>query len=197
MYVQQKNGTHGVYVRDGRYCVSTIRKIGTSAVTVYMPDGTLLTNASVTVDGLPMTTDGNGNVCVSGDKGKKVSLDIVYDGMYTGSVVVTYGEDKEVHLNQLYLLTVTATGFKYSDKFTITTTVDGVSHTGSLSMYVEPNTSVAVKAVDTSGDSNWSYSTYVKLDGTNTKKMNYTFTMDTSHDVTFTDGTSYYIGSGT
>ena len=198
MYVMKKDdGKTYVYVRNGRTYVSTLHIKGISAIMVYMPNGTPLTNASVTVDGIPTTTDGNGNVYMSGEKGKKASLDIVYDGTYTGSVVVTYGEDKEVHLNQLYLLTVTATGFTYSDKFTITTTVDGVSHTGSLSIYVEPNTSVTVKAADTSGDSNWSYSTYVKLDGTNTKKTNYTFTMDTSHDVTFTDGTSYYIGSGT
>ena len=162
-----------------------------------MPDGTLLTNANVVINGETLLTDGLGKVYVEGVKGKKASFDIVHNEMYMATVEVSYGEDAEAHLEHLYLLTVMATGFTYSDKFTITTTVDGVSHTGSLSMYVEPNTSVTIKAVDTSGDSNWSYSTYVKLDGTNTKKMNYTFTMDTSHDVTFTDGTRYYIGSGT
>ena len=198
MYVAKKDdGKTYVYIRNGKTYVSTLSPKATSALTIYMPDGTLLTNASVTVGGIPTTTDSNGKVFVSGEKGQKASINIVYDEVYIGSVVVTFGEDTEVHLKQLYRLTVTATGFTYSDKFTITTTVDGVSHTGSLSMYVESNTSVTIKAVDTSGDSDWSYSTYVKLDGTNTKKTNYTFTMDTSHDVTFTDGTSYYIGSGT
>ena len=198
MYVMKKDdGKTYVYVRNGRTYVSTLDIKGISAITVYMPNGTLLTNASVTVNGIPTTTDSNGNVYMSGDKGKKVSLDIIHNESYKTKVICVFGEDAEVHLEHLYLLTVTSTGFTYSDKFTITTTVDGVSHTGSLSMYVEPNTSVTVKAADTSGEYDYSYSTYVKLDGTNTKKMNYTFTMDTSHDVTFTDGTSYYIGSGT
>lgn len=198
MYVMKKDdGKTYVYVRNGRTCVSTLHIKGISAITVYMPNGTLLTNASVTVGGLPTTTDSNGNVFVSGEKGQKASINIVYDEVYIGSVVVTFGEDTEAHLKQLYRLTVAATGFTYSDKFTITTTVDGVSYTGSLSMYLAPNTSVTVKANDTSGESDWSYTTYVKLDGTNTKKWNYTFTMDTNHDVTFTNGTSSYIGSGT
>ena len=161
-----------------------------------MPDGSLLANASVMINGLSMQTDGAGKIYLQGTKGKKVHLDVMYNESYMAKASVVYGEDVTVNLEHLYLLTVTSTGFTYSDKFTITTTVDGVSHTGSLSMYVEPNTSVTVKAVDTSGEYDYSYSTYVKLDGTNTKKMNYTFTMDTSHDVTFTNGTSSYIGGG-
>lgn len=109
---------------------------------------------------------------------------------------ISAGEDAQVSLAETYLLTVTATGFTYSDKFTITTTVDGVSYTGSLSMYVEPNTSVTVKAVDTAGETRFYHTTYVKLDGTNTKERSYTFTMDTSHDITFTDGIRLYVGSG-
>lgn len=198
MYVAKKDdGKTYVYIRNGKTYVSTLSLKATSALTIYMPDGTLLTNASVTVDGIPTTTDSNGNVYMSGDKGKKVSLDIIHNESYKTKVICVFGEDAEAHLEHLYLLTVTATGFTYSDKFTITTTVDGVSHTGSLSMYVEPNTSVTVTARDTSGEADWYYTTYVKLDGTNTKKMNYTFTMDTNHDVTFTNGTSSYIGSGT
>lgn len=198
MYVMKKDdGKTYVYIRNGRTYVSTLHIKGSSAIAVYMPNGTLLTNASVTVDGIPTTTDSNGNVYMSGDKGKKASLNIVYDGVYTGSVVVTFGEDAEAHLKQLYLLTVTATGFTYSDKFTITTTVDGASYTGSLSLYVKPNASVAVTAQDTSSDADWNYTTYVKIDGTNTKKGSYTFTMDTSHDITFTNGSSSYVGSGT
>jgi hypothetical protein len=195
--MKKDDGKTYVYVRNGRTYVSTLHIKGSSAIAVYMPNGTLLTNASVTVNGIPTTTDGNGNVYMSGDKGKKVSLDIIHNESYKTKVICVFGEDAEAHLKQLYRLTVAATGFTYSDKFTITTTVDGVSHTGSLSMYLAPNTSVTVKANDTSGEYDWSYSTYVKLDGTNTKKWNYTFTMDTNHDVTFTNGTSSYIGSGT
>ena len=198
MYVMKKDdGKTYVYVRNGRTYVSTLSLKATSALTIYMPDGTLLTNASVTVGGIPKTTDSNGNVYMSGDKGKKVSLDIIHNESYKTKVICVFGEDVEAHLKQLYRLTVTATGFEYSYAFTITTTVDGVSHTGSLSMYVEANTSVTIKAVDTSYEADWYYTTYVKLDGTNTKKQSYTFTMDTNHDVTFTNGTSSYIGSGT
>lgn len=198
MYVMKKDdGKTYVYVRNGRTCVSTLHIKGISAITVYMPNGTTLTNASVTVDGIPTTTDGNGKVYMSGEKGKKVSLDIIHNESYKTKVICVFGEDAEAHLELLYLLTVTATGFTYSDKFTITTTVDGASYTGSLSLYVKPNASVTVKAVDTAGEYDYSYSTYVKLDGTNTRKMNYTFTMDTSHDITFTNGSSSYVGSGT
>ena len=198
MYVAKKDdGKTYVYIRNGKTYVSTLSLKATSALTIYMPDGTLLTNANVVINGETLLTDGLGKVYVEGVKGKKASFDIVHNEMYMATVEVSYGEDARVYLEKCYLLTVTATGFTYSDAFTITTTVDGVSHTGSLSMYVEPNTSVTVTARDTSGEADWYYTPYVKLDGTNTKKMNYTFTMDTSHDVTFTDGTSYYIGSGT
>lgn len=198
MYVMKKDdGKTYVYVRNGKTYVSTLPLTDTATLTVYMPNGTTLANASITVNGVAMQTDGAGKVYLQGTKGKTLYLDIVYNEMYMAIAQAIYGEDAQIHLKQLYLLTVTATGFTYSDKFTITTTVDGVSHTGSLSMYLAPNTSVTVKANDTSGESDWSYTTYVKLDGTNTKKWNYTFTMDTNHDVTFTNGTSSYIGSGT
>lgn len=198
MYVMKKDdGKTYVYVRNGRTYVSTLHIKGSSAITIYMPNGTPLTNASVTVNGTAMQTDGAGKIYLQGTKGKMVHLDVKYNESYMAKVSACYGEDVTVNLVMMYLLTVTATGFTYSDKFTITTTVDGVSYTGSLSMYVKPNASVTVKAVDTSGEYDFLYSTHVKIDGTNTKKMNYTFTMDTSHDVTFTDGSRSYIGSGT
>lgn len=197
MYVAKKDdGKTYVYVRNSKTYVNTLPLVDESVLTVYMPDGTLLTNASVTVNGTAMQTDGAGKVNLQGTKGKKVHLDVMYNEAYMTKASVVYGEDAQAHLEQMYLLTVTATGFTYSDKFTITTTVDGASYTGSLSMYLKPNTSVTVKAVDTSGESDWLYSTYVKLDGTNTKKQSYTFTMDTNHDVTFTNGTRSYIGGG-
>lgn len=193
MYVQQKNGTHGVYVRNGRTYVSTLDIKGISAITVYMPNGTLLTNASVTVDGIPTTTDGNGKVYMSGDKGKKASLDIVYDGMYTGSVVVTYGEDAQVSLLETYLLTVTATGFTYSQYFTVTTTIGDTQYEGSIAVRVPFGTSVTIK---NTGDTYYTGS-YVILDGTNTKKATYTFTMVADHTVTFTNGIYYDPNAGT
>lgn len=198
MYIAKKDdGKTYVYVRDGKTYVSTVSLKDTSMITMYLPDGTLLTNASITLNGIACMTDSNGRVSVTGEKDKPVKFQIWYNENFMGEVETKFGIDASVSLKELYLLTVAATGFTYSDKFTITTTVDGVSHTGSLSMYLAPNTSVTVKANDTSGESDWSYTTYVKLDGTNTKKWNYTFTMDTNHDVTFTNGTSSYIGSGT
>ena len=197
MYVAKKDdGKTYVYVRNGRTYVSTLSLKATSALTIYMPDGTLLTNANVVINGETLLTDGLGKVYVEGVKGKKASFDIVHNEMYMATVEVSYGEDARVYLEKCYLLTVTATGFTYSNKFTITTTVDGASYTGSLSLYVKPNASVTVTAQDTSGESDWLYSTYVKLDGTNPKKQSYTFTMDTNHDVTFTNGTRSYIGGG-
>ncbi len=193
MYVMKKDGQHYVYVRNGRTYVSTLHIKGSSAIAVYMPNGTLLTNASVTVDGIPTTTDGNGKVYVSGDKGKKASLDIAYDGMYAGSAVVTYGEDTQVSLTEPYLLTVTAKGFAYSQYFTVTTTVGDTQYEGSISVRVPFGTSVTVK---NTGDTYHSGS-YVILDGTNTKKVTHTFTMIADHTVTFTDGTYYDPNAGT
>lgn len=198
MYVMKKDdGKTYVYIRNGRTYVNTLSLKATSALTIYMPDGTLLTNANVVINGETLLTDGLGKVYVEGVKGKKASFDIVYNEMYMATVEVSYGEDASVHLVQMHLLTVTATGFTYSEKFTITTTISGVSYIGSLSVYLTPDTSVTVTAQDTSGEADWNYTTYVKLDGTNTKKRSYTFTMDTSHDITFTNGSSSYVGSGT
>ncbi len=198
MYVAKKDdGKTYVYIRNGKTYVITLLSKVTSALTLYMPDGTLLTNASVVINGETVITDSLGKIYVEGAKGTNASFDIVYNEMYMATVKVSYGEDASVHLVQMHLLTVTATGFTYSEKFTITTTINGVSYTGSLSMYLAPNTSVTVTAQDTSDEADWYYMTYVKLDGTNTKKGSYTFTMDTSHDITFTNGTSTYIGSGT
>ena len=197
MYVMKKDdGKTYVYIRNGKTYVSTLSLKATSALTIYMPDGTLLTNASVVINGETLITDSLGKIYVEGEKNTNASFDIVHNEMYMATVEVSYGEDARVYLEKCYLLTVTATGFTYSNKFTITTTVDGASYTGSLSLYVKPNASVTVTAQDTSGEASNHYTTYVKLDGTNTKEMSYTFTMDTSHDITFTNGSSIYVGSG-
>lgn len=194
MYVMKKDdGKTYVYVRNGRTYVSTLIIQGISAITVYMPSGTPLTNASVTVGGLPTTTDGNGKVFVSGEKGQKSSLNIVYDGVYTGSVVVTFGEDAQVSLAEIYLLTVTATGFTYSQYFTVTTTIGDAQYEGSIAVRVPFGTSVTIK---NTGDAYYTGS-YVILDGTNTKKATYTFTMTADHTVTFTNGTYYDPNAGT
>ncbi|MBQ6713153.1 MAG: hypothetical protein IJN28_05145 [Selenomonadales bacterium] len=198
MYVAKKDdGKTYVYIRNGKTYVSTLSLQATSVLTIYMPDGTLLTNASVVINGETLITDSLGKIYVEGEKNTNASFDIVYNEMYMATVEVSYGEDASVHLVQMHLLTVTATDFTYSEKFTITTNINGVSYIGSLSVYLAPDTSVTVTAQDTSSDADWIYMTYVKLDGTNTKKGRYTFTMDTSHDITFTNGSSSYVGSGT
>lgn len=189
MYVMKKDdGKTYVYVRNGRTYVSTLSLKATSALTIYMPDGTLLTNANVVINGETLLTDGLGKVYVEGVKGKKASFDIVHNEMYMATVEVSYGEDASIHLVQMHLLTVTSTGFKYSNKFTITTTINGVSYTGSLSMYLAPDTSVNIASVGKSGYEYAYENAYVKVDGVSTGKESHTFTMDADHAITFTDG---------
>lgn len=188
MYVMKKDGQHYVYVRDGKTYVSTVSLKDTSMITVYLPDGVLLTNASITLNGVACMTDSNGIVSVTGEKGKPVKFQIWYNENFTGEVETRFGVDASVSLIEIYLLTVTATGFKYSNKFTITTTINGVSYTGSLSMYLAPNTSITIKSVGESGY-DYSYSkAYVIVDGTSIGKSTHTFTMDTDHVITFEDG---------
>lgn len=187
MYVAKKDdGKTYVYIRNGKTYVSTLSLKATSALTIYMPDGALLTNASVTINGETLMTDGLGKVYVQGAKGKNASFDIVYNESYMTTVKVSYGEDAEVYLEKCFLLTVTATGFTYSQYFTVTTTIKNAQYKGSLSVWLPEGTSVTV----TNTGSGYYYGSYVNLDGKNTKKATYTFTMDTDHTVTFTNG--YY-----
>lgn len=98
-YVSKKDdGKTYVYVRDGKTYVSTLSLTDTATLTVYMPDGTLLANASVTVNGTAMQTDGAGKIYLQGTKGKTVHLDVKYNEMYMATVEVSYGEDARVYL---------------------------------------------------------------------------------------------------
>lgn len=201
MYVMKKDdGKTYVYVRNGKTYVNTLPLVDESILTVYMPDGTLLTNASVTVNGTAMQTDGAGKIYLQGTKGKMVHLDVKYNESYMAKASAVYGEDVMVNLEQLYLLTVTATGFTYSDYFTVTTTINGVDYVGSMSVYLKPNTSVTIKNVGYDSfpsDGYYYHSSYVKVDGTNTGKASHTFTMDSDHAITFTNGSRTYQSVGT
>lgn len=200
MYVLKKDGKHYVHtLSDGLTYINTANIEGTTAFTIYMPDGTLLTNASVTVNDTAYTTDANGKVYLTGEYDKPVMFDIVHENNYKGSVQTTYGTDETITLIQWFLLTVTASGFRYSSYFTITTTIDGVSYTGSQSIYVPAGTSVTVRSVDNgNGGLEYSYhSAYVKVDGTSTGTQKHTFTMDADHTITFTDGKYTHTSIGT
>ena len=196
MYVKKEDGKTYVYVRGGLTYVSAAFIESTTVLRIYMPDGSLLTNASVTVNDAAYTTDADGRVYLSGEYGQPASLSVMNADGYTGQVRVSYGTDAAVTL-RMYLLTVIASGFQYSDYFTVTTTVDGESCTGSQELYLPAGASVTVKAVGSS-DSSWRYDgSAVAVDGVSTGKTSYTFTMDADHTITFTDGSQTYIGSGT
>lgn len=196
MYVMKKDGQHYVYVRDGKTYVNSLFIKGASALTIYMPDGSLLTDAYVTVNGVAYTTDSEGKVYLTGEYGKSAAYSIVNADGYTAEVRVTYGTDTAVTL-KLFVLTVDAESGAYYKYYTITTTIGSDSYTGSITKEVTPGTSITIKAVGGSSSDYSYYNSYVVVDGTSTGKTSYTFTMDADHDITFTDGTYYYIGSGT
>lgn len=96
-----------------------------------------------------------------------------------------------------YVLMVDATSGKYASAYTITTTVDGNDYTGSIVKNVPRGASVTITATgSTSGDWRYDGSTVV-VDGVNSEKTSHTFSMNSDHTVTFTDGSQTYIGSGT
>lgn len=197
MYVAKKDdGKTYVYIRNGKTYVSTLSLKATSSLTLYMPDGTLLTNASVVINGVTLLTDDMGKVYMNGAKGKNASFDIVHNEMYMTTVEVSYGEDARVYLEKCYLLTVTATGFTYSQYFTVTTTIENAQYEGSLSVWLPEGTSVTVTNTGSTVGTVKYYGSYVNLDGTNTKKTSYTFTVTQDHVVTFTKGYSYDSNSG-
>lgn len=192
MYVRRKDNKTYLYIREGKPYVSTVSLKETSVITVYLPDGTLLTNASIILNGTTCMTDTNGSVSLTGEKDKPVKFQILYNENFTGEVETKFGVDANVSLIEMYLLTVTATGFRGSGDATVTTTIGSTKYTGSQLLYVKKGTSVTINI--TCGY--YYYGSYVKVDGASTDKASYTFTMDKAHTITFTNGTYYDPNSG-
>ena len=161
----------------------------TIIITVKKPDGSVLANTNVTVNGSTKTTNSSGQISLSGNYGDTIQYNFVVSGYASKNLNLTFGVDgnQTINLTSIFTLTIT----RYETRWqTLTTIINGTSYSNEQTLQVAAGTSIRVVS-----GGNWSYTGFIIVNGSSSNKTDYTFTMP-AQNTTVTTTQPYDVSTG-
>lgn len=162
----------------GKDCCFAYQKSTNAPLTIKLPNGSVLASRTVKINGTDYSTDSSGRIVLFGNYGDVLQCNFSYDSnMYIGTAEIVSGINSTINLVPN---AVTLTVRRYETRFqTLTTIYNGGTYNNEVTLKVAKGSSVRVYS-----GGNWDYTGSIIVNGTNSGKTDYTFTVITDTTVT-------------
>ena len=163
---------------SGKDCCFAYQKSTYALLTIKLPNGSALASKTVKINGTNYSTDSSGRIVLFGNYGDVLKCNFSYDSdTYIGTAEIVFGINYTINL---VLNTVTLTVQRYETRYqTLTTIYKDITYNNEVTLKVVKGSSVRVYS-----GGNWDYTGSIIVNGTNSGKTNYTFTVITDTTVT-------------
>lgn len=178
MFIAIYKGEMCLAKHGGKDCCFAYQKSTYALLTIKLPNGSVLASKTVKINGTNYSTDSSGRIVLFGNYGDVLKCNFSYDSdMYIGTAEIVFGINYTINLvSNIVTLTVRRYETTYQ---TLTTIYNGITYNNEVTLKVVKGSSVRVYS---GGD--WSYPGYIIVNGTNSRKLDYTFTVITDTTVT-------------
>lgn len=159
-------------------CCFAYQKSTYAILTIKLPNGSALASKTVKINGTNYSTDSSGRIVLFGNYGDVLKCNFSYDSdTYIGTAEIVFGINYTINL---VLNTVTLTVQRYETRYqTLTTIYNGITYNNEVTLKVVKGSSVRVYS-----GGNWDYTGSIIVNGKDSGKTNYTFTVITNTTVT-------------
>lgn len=178
MFIAIYKGEMCLAKHGGKDCCFAYQKSTYALLTIKLPNGSVLASKTVKINGTNYSTDSSGSIVLFGNYGDVLKCNFSYDSdMYIGTAEIVFGINYTINL---VLSTVTLTVRRYETRYqTLTTIYNGITYNNEVTLKVVKGSSVRVYS-----GGNWDYTGSIIVNGTNSRKTDYTFTVITDTTVT-------------
>lgn len=180
MFIAIYKGEMCLAKHGGKDCCFAYQKSTYALLTIKLPNGSVLASKTVKINGTNYSTDSSGRIALFGNYGDVLKCNFSYDygsDPYIGTAEIVFGINYTINL---VLHTVTLTVRRYETSYqTLTTIYNGRTYNNEVTLKVVKGSSVRVYS---GGD--WDYTGSIIVNGTDSGKTDYTFTVITDTTVT-------------
>lgn len=178
MFIAIYKGEMYLAKHGGKDCCFAYQKSTYALLTIKLPNGSVLASKTVKINGTNYSTDSSGRIVLFGNYGDVLKCNFSYDSdMYVGTAEIVFGINYTINL---VLNTVTLTVRRYETIYqTLTTIYNGRTYKNEVTLKIFKGSSVRVYS-----GGNWDYTGSIIVNGTNSGKTDYTFTVITDTTVT-------------
>lgn len=178
MFIAIYKGEMCLAKHGGKDCCFAYQKSTYALLTIKLPNGSVLASKTVKINGTNYSTDSSGRIALFGNYGDVLKCNFSYDSdTYIGTAEIVFGINYTINL---VLNTVTLTVRRYETRYqTLTTIYNSETYHNEVTLKVVKGSSVRVYS-----GGYWDYTGAIIVNGTNSGKTNYTFTVITDTTVT-------------